>query len=267
RWGLPEHCGVIAGVHDSNACLARYLNAPSEAAAQSARLTVVSSGTWTVLMAPGASTAALQVERDMLANVDVLGRATPTARFMGGREFAHLLAGASPDAGSAADVAHLLATQTLALPSFAAQGGPFSDRKGVVLQGGVPVTLADLTEGERAALAALYCALVTSWLVRQLWPDGSVSDTTEQRLVVEGPLSRNPLYMGLLPGLLPGVACWASVDELEGTARGARQLTRWGQPADTAFLRAVAPLDVPTLTTYALAWQRHLLLSGVDAPK
>lgn len=260
RWGLPEHCGVLAGVHDSNACLARYLNASSEAAAQAARLTVVSSGTWTVLMAPGASTTALQAERDMLANVDVLGRATPTARFMGGREFAHLLAGASPDAGSVADVAHLLATQTLALPSFAAQGGPFSDRAGVVLQSGVPVALADLTEGARAALAALYCALVTAWLVRQLWPNEATSQATEQQLVVEGPLSRNPMYMGLLAALLPGVVCWASVDELEGTARGAWQLTRWGQPADAAFLHEAIALELPTLADYAKAW--HLALTN-----
>jgi sugar (pentulose or hexulose) kinase len=258
RWGLPEHSGVIAGVHDSNACLARYLNASSQTAAHAARLTVVSSGTWTVLMAPGASTTALQAERDMLANVDVLGRATPTARFMGGREFAHLLAGASPDAGSVADLAHLLATQTLALPSFAAQGGPFSDRAGVVLQGDVPVALADLTEGERAALAALYCALVTSWLVCQLWPDASASDMTEQRLVVEGPLSRNPLYMGLLAALLPVVACYASLDELEGTARGAWQLTRWGQPADAAFLQEAFALELPALADYALAWHQSL---------
>lgn len=258
RWGLPAHCRVLVGVHDSNACLARYLNASSEAASQAARLTVVSSGTWTVLMAPGAATTALQAERDMLANVDVLGRATPTARFMGGREFAHLLAGASPDAGSVEDVAHLLATQTLALPSFAEQGGPFSDRTGVVLQGGVPLALADLTEGVRAALAALYCALVTSWLVRLLWPDEPTSATTEQQLVVEGPLSRNPLYMGLLAALLPGVACWASVDELEGTARGAWQLTRWGQPADAAFLQQAHALGVPALADYALAWRQRL---------
>jgi sugar (pentulose or hexulose) kinase len=258
RWGLPEGCRVFTGVHDSNACLARYLNASLQAAAQATRLTVVSSGTWTVLMAPGAATAALQAERDMLANVDVLGRATPTARFMGGREFAHLLAGASPDAGSVADVAHLLATQTLALPSFAAQGDPFSDRKGVVLQGGIPMALADLTEGERAALAALYCALVTRWLVRQIWPDETTCQATEQRLVVEGPLSHNLLYMGLLTSLLPDIACYASVDELEGTARGAWQLTRWGQPADAAFLQEAIALELPALADYALAWQQRL---------
>lgn len=255
RWGLPSHCVVHAGVHDSNACLARYLNTPSDTQ-QADRLIVVSSGTWTVLMAPGAATDALQAERDMLANVDVLGRATPTARFMGGREFAHLLAGASPNAGTFADVAQLLATQTMALPSFATQGGPFAQRDGVVLRGGTPVALAELPEGERAALAALYCALVTSWLVRQLWPE---PDGDAQRLVVEGPLSLNPLYLGLLSCLLPGVACYASVDELEGTARGAWQLTRWGQPADATFLRALRPASLPALEAYAAAWQRRVL--------
>jgi hypothetical protein len=128
----------------------------------------------------------------------------------------------------------------------------------VVLQGDVPVALADLTEGERAALATLYCALVTRWLVRQLWPDETTCQATEQRLVVEGPLSRNPLYMGLLASLLPDIACYASVDELEGTARGAWQLTRWGQPADAAFLQEAIALELPALADYALAWQQRL---------
>lgn len=258
-WGLPAHCQVHVGVHDSNACLARYLDA---SAVDASALTVVSSGTWTVLMAPGAPTATLQAERDMLANVDVLGRATPTARFMGGREFAHLLAGASPDAGTLVDIAQLLATQTLALPSFAAHGGPFAQRDGVVLRGGIPVTLTELPDGARAALAALYCALVTRWLVHQLWPQGGGA---APRLVVEGPLSLNPLYMGLLSGLLPGVTCYASVDDLEGTARGAWQLTRRGQPADIALLRAATPVDMPALAAYATAWQQHVLHTSASS--
>ena len=90
-WGLPPDCQVHVGVHDSNACLVRYLRSAAETAtatvaATSAAeaLTVVSSGTWTVLMAPGAGTAQLDAAKDMLGNVDVTGRVTPTARFMGG---------------------------------------------------------------------------------------------------------------------------------------------------------------------------------------
>ena len=45
--GLPADCRVHVGVHDSNACLARYLRRWPQA-------TLVSSGTWTVIMAPGA---------------------------------------------------------------------------------------------------------------------------------------------------------------------------------------------------------------------
>jgi hypothetical protein len=144
----------------------------------------------------------------------------------------------------------------MALPSFAKQGGPFAQRDGVVLRGGRPVALTGLPEGERAALAALYCALVTSWLVRQLWPE---RHGEAERLVVEGPLSLNPLYLGLLSCLLPSVACYASVDDLEGTARGAWQLTRWGQPADATLLQAVDPAGIPALGAYAAAWQQRVL--------
>ncbi|RYF60578.1 MAG: L-fuculose kinase, partial [Comamonadaceae bacterium] len=125
--GLPATCQVHVGVHDSNACLARYLGSVGDA-----ELIVVSSGTWTVLMAPGASTSTLTAERDMLCNVNVLGQATPTARFMGGREFATLLDGAPADLGTLADAADLLRSDTVAMPSFAPHGGPFMQRCGEV---------------------------------------------------------------------------------------------------------------------------------------
>ena len=85
------------------------------------------------------------------------------------------------------------------------------------------------------------------------------------RLVVEGPLSLNPLYMGLLSGLLPGVTCYASVDDLEGTARGAWQLTRRDQPVDAALLRAATPVDMPALAAYATAWQQHVLHTSASS--
>jgi sugar (pentulose or hexulose) kinase len=119
-WGLPKHCQVHVGVHDSNACLARYLPTSGDQSSSSQALTVVSSGTWTVLMAPGAPTATLKIEHDMLANVDVLGRTTPTARFMGGRDFALLLDGARPDAGSLQIIQRLVDLGVFAMPSFAA---------------------------------------------------------------------------------------------------------------------------------------------------
>jgi hypothetical protein len=74
-------------------------------------------------MAPDAPTATLQAGRDMLGNVSVLGQPTPTARFMGGREFSILLQ-----------------TQTFAMPAFVNQGA-FMDQQGHVLQQGQPCAL------------------------------------------------------------------------------------------------------------------------------
>ena len=219
-WGLPASCRVHVGVHDSNACLARYFDAGKA-------LTVVSSGTWTVLMAPGAPTASLQAERDMLGNVDVLGRATPTARFMGGREFAALLDGAAPGAATVADSQKMLTSQTMAMPSFAREGGPFKDHVGWIQRGGQRLNGTPsqwLTVGERSALAALYCAQVPAFLVDRLWADTAPSERT---VIVEGPLSQNALYLSVLQKLLPDYVCYCSHDALEGTARGAWLLCHW----------------------------------------
>jgi sugar (pentulose or hexulose) kinase len=259
--GLPLTCQVHVGVHDSNACLARYLATQDRGLGQAAyakALTVVSSGTWTVLMAPGAPTAALQAGHDMLGNVDVLGRATPTARFMGGREFATLLEGADPNAGTLADLQLVIDSQTFAWPTFARQGGPFMDREGYVQRGGqrLPGGLATwLSAGQRSALAALYCAQVTAWLVQRLW-EGTVSQ--EPVLVVEGPLAHNPLYLAVLQGLLPRHACFASRDAMEGTARGAWLLCHWRTVAGPQFLKPVVACDVQGLARYQAQWIEQL---------
>ena len=249
--GLPPVCEVHVGVHDSNACLARYLNANRSTDA-SARQTLVSSGTWTVVMAPNASSEALQAGQDMLCNVSVLGQPTPTARFMGGREFVTLLAGAPADAGTLQDVHDLI-------------------RDGImsVVEGGLPHPLAALPAGQRSALAALHCAQMTAWLVCQLWPDdgpcaaASADSSTSGAspgqgqthvLIVEGPLAANPLYLGLLKTLLPACACSASTDALEGTARGAWLLSRWPTHPELDLLRSIQTFELPGLAAYQMEW-------------
>lgn len=83
--GLPRSCVVHCGAHDSNAALHGARAAPELAGRPFA---VVSTGTWFVCMAcGGAGPAAYDPHEDMLANVDVLGAPTPTARFMGGRDY------------------------------------------------------------------------------------------------------------------------------------------------------------------------------------
>ncbi|WP_077033938.1 hypothetical protein, partial [Pelomonas sp. KK5] len=143
-WRLPETVEVLAGVHDSNACLARYLREEPEA-------TVVSTGTWCIVMAPGADTTRLAPQRDELVNVAIDGRPVATARFMGGREFEAICDGADPALATAQALAEVLRGGWMALPAFADGGGPFMGRRGSIVGGEPPERL-------RPALAALYCA-------------------------------------------------------------------------------------------------------------
>ena len=122
--GLSADVRIICGAHDSNASLVPHLLSRREP------FTVISTGTWVIIMAVG-GTARLDPEADMLANVDVRGEPVPTARFMGGREYA-VLAGDTPADADEADVAAIIASGVLALPAFSDQGGPFAARKGVI---------------------------------------------------------------------------------------------------------------------------------------
>ena len=143
--GLPPDVRIICGAHDSNASLVPHLISRRDP------FTVISTGTWVIIMAVG-GTARLDPEADMLANVDVRGEPVPTARFMGGREFA-VLAGDAPADADEADVAAVIASGALALPAFSDQGGPFAARKGVI-EGPAP----DNAKSARGARDALFRA-------------------------------------------------------------------------------------------------------------
>ena len=129
--GLPPIVRVVCGAHDSNASLVPHLMSRRDP------FTVISTGTWVIIMAVGGKSR-LDPEADMLANVDVRGVPVPTARFMGGREFA-VLAGDAPADADEADVAGVIASGVMALPAFTDQGGPFGARKGRI-EGGAPAT-------------------------------------------------------------------------------------------------------------------------------
>lgn len=113
---------VLCGVHDSNASLLPHL------ASRKSPFTIVSTGTWVILMAPGLSVEGLDPTDDTLANVDVEGRPVATARFMGGREYS-MIAGA-PTSPDAASLARVVASGAMALPCFAGQGGPSRRARG-----------------------------------------------------------------------------------------------------------------------------------------
>src|SRR3569833_2224436 len=110
------------GVHVSNAALYAYRRQ------QLGPLTVVSTGTWVVVLNPDCSLDALDRARDMLVNLDVDGGPVPTVRFMGGREFA-TISGDWQGAISPGAIQRVIDCGTMALPNLTPDD-PMPHRRG-----------------------------------------------------------------------------------------------------------------------------------------
>ncbi|GHA29073.1 carbohydrate kinase [Devosia pacifica] len=237
--GLPASTPVACGIHDSNASLLPHLDA------RQTPFTVISAGTWTICMTVGGKTETLDRERDSLANVDMHARPTPTARFMGGREF-EILAGRSEAAApSEADIAAVLDQQILVLPSFVEGVGPFPDQKGRWSH-----DPAQLSDGQRVAAISLYLAMMTREAL-QLCGVG-------REIVVEGSLARNALYAQAL-AKLTNVDVSVS-DDATGTSLGASKL--FGAASGAASrTRPVTALQSAKFDAYSVTWRSHVTRS------
>jgi sugar (pentulose or hexulose) kinase len=232
--GLAPTTRVLNGVHDSNASLLPHL------ACQRARFTIVSTGTWVILMAVGLGVERLRGEDDMLANVDVEGRPTACARFMGGREYSAIVGDSRGDLDNRA-LERVIARGALALPCFAPQGGPFAARSGGFR--------GDFAASDRPALATLYVALMTDLMLTRLGADAG-------DLIVEGGFVANPAFAPLLAALRPGQRVFAGGDAA-GAARGAALLAHWPPAAGAAPDGiAIAPAELAGLEAYRRAWTR-----------
>jgi sugar (pentulose or hexulose) kinase len=233
--GLSPHVRVICGAHDSNASLVPHLLSRREP------FTMISTGTWVIIMAVGGKVA-LDPKADMLANVDVRGEPVPTARFMGGREYA-VLAGDSPAEADEADIECMIASGVMALPAFSDQGGPFAARRGEIQ--GEKSTNARA----RAALATVYCALMTAHMLRRLEAPGD--------LIVEGGFARSPAFAAVLARLMQGRRV-AIAPISAGAAAGAAMLAHWGEPHAPPKLDPAPASRLPGLEAYAARWERAL---------
>jgi len=222
---LSPEVRVMAGVHDSNAAL-HAARGFAEVADREA--TVLSTGTWFVAMrrAQGPSLA-LPEGRDCLVNVDVDGRAVPSARFMGGREIELAAHGARVDdpaeqAGLLAEVPSLLAAGTMLLPTLAPGCGPYPD--GAARWIGEP--------GDGRAAACLYAALMADAALNLIG--------AREIVLVEGRFAAAEVFVRALAGLRP--TCRIIVaDGPCDAAFGALRLIKSGL-APAARLRQVEPL-------------------------
>jgi L-fuculokinase len=232
--GLDAACEVACGIHDSNASYLRFLLDREREA-----FTVVSSGTWTIVMANRGDLRRLREERDMLANVNAFGSPIATARYMGGREYEAIAAGS--EVPTIEGVGDILVRGAMALPSFAS-AGPYSGRVGRV-EG------EDLDGVRRASLATLYSALMTALLIESLGAAGEI--------FVDGPLARNPLFANLLAACVPAGSVRSFTQG--GGSRVATYLA--GLPSSATPIaepQTVVPLRLPGLLDYQSKWRHRL---------
>jgi sugar (pentulose or hexulose) kinase len=233
--GLPTDCRVLCGLHDNNASLSA---ARGFAEVAGRAFTLISTGTWFVsFQSDGGGPKAFDPARDTLANVDVEARPVPSARFMGGREYAVLLGGDMGAAASLTAAAAIVEAGVRTRPAFAS-GGPFPGQDGVVI--GAPQTPA-----QRASLASLHLALMSNVELDLVGAEGPI--------VIEGRFAEDPVFPAALAALRPDTAVYACPDGGDAVALGAARLV-WPGLRPAAPLRRIQPA-LFDLTAYAKAWR------------
>jgi len=246
--GLSEKVQVLAGLHDSNAAL---LAARGFAEIADNDASVLSTGTWFIAMRSTSAAAAnceLDERRDCLMNIDVAGKAVPTARFMGGREIETLIeidtrsVDIKPDQPALLDaVAKVIANGAMVLPTLAPGTGPFPHGKGGWVN-------RPENWHERRAAACLYAALLA---------DASLDLIgSRARLLVEGRFAEAEVFVRALASLRPQMQVYVA-NAHNDVSFGALRLI---DPALTpqGELRRVVPL-AEDISPYRAAW---LGLSG-----
>ncbi|PZM08195.1 FGGY-family carbohydrate kinase [Rhizobium tubonense] len=237
--GLPRNIPVYCGIHDSNASLLPHL------IGREPPFSVVSTGTWVINFAVGGDLDHLDPARDALANIDAYGRAVPSSRFMGGREFEILQGeiGNVPSADARYALDAVIEKGIMLLPNVMSGSGPFpgKDRRWIAAE--------DASPAELIAAAGLYLALMTEACLGLIGASGPI--------LVEGPFALNEIYATALSSLtgceviaLPGST---------GTSLGAALLTGIKPVASsTPRNNERQRLD---LKGYHQAWHRALNIS------
>ncbi|WP_027531321.1 FGGY-family carbohydrate kinase [Bradyrhizobium sp. WSM3983] len=228
--GLAPETQIFCGIHDSNASLLPYL------VSRQAPFTVLSTGTWVILMCVGLSLDQLDPLDDTLANVDALSRPIACGRFMGGREYA-VIAGGGGNADLDA-IERVIASGVIALPCFSGHGGPYATTKGVIY--------GEIATRDRTALATLYCALVSDLMLTRMGATGG-------DLIVEGTFAGNLPFCQTLGALRPTQRVFGAEDAA-GTARGAAMLAQWPPSYHIREPGPVAPISITGLDSYRKAW-------------
>lgn len=234
---LSPQTRVLCGVHDSSANFYRYQ------AAGLSDMTVVSTGTWIVLLTDRTGVDFDKERPGHACNADVFGHPMPGMLTMGGREFA-AVAGSTTGPASAEALARIVSSGTLALPTFGPDDGLFP---GTAMSGRIDGELAE-DPSARFTLAALYAALLTAECVGDL--------PRAETVILDGNFVAEPLYGPLVAALLPETRVLVS-SNFNGTATGAALLAGHETRREPARLSAAVcdASGLPDLSSYRERWR------------
>lgn len=201
--GIDPDTPVYCGIHDSNASLLPHvINQPGS-------FSVVSSGTWVIVMSIGGKQPDLDPSKDLLINVNAFGDPVPTARFMGGGREYELLIGEKTIEPTDKEIEIVLLEQSMLLPAVVKETGPFGGRKSNWL-GDEP----SIGSNKRSVATGFYLALVTAHCLELIGHMGPV--------IIEGPFAKNRCYCMMLASVT-GCEVRAMNGET-GTSQGAAML-------------------------------------------
>jgi sugar (pentulose or hexulose) kinase len=241
--GLSEYCLVYPGLHDSNAGYVPILRKPKKD-----RPTIVSTGTWSVIMDCQSDCNTLDTGRDMLVNIDAEGAPLATARYMGGREFGLICERLNTDIATTftdKDIADIISSETYILPSFCSGTGPYPKKRGHVIFG----------KGNRhingKAAATIYSALMVNNILKRLNPSSA------QDIIVEGSFAANSVLCSLLATLNPNRTVRTQKGG-NGVTEGCFLLTQWNSRAHEVENPIVTPYPSETFLSYAAEWGKRL---------
>jgi len=243
--GKLDGAVLTPGIHDSNAALLPYL------IAERGEFVLASTGTWCVLMYPGAPFAPRRedVYRDVLYYIDAFGRPVKAGRFKCGFEFEHYVAeirersGIEPlrielDRRLAADVIREAAA--FYVPTLSPGTGPFPRSRGRLV-------------GDPGDPVRAYYYLNLSLAVQTWYVVGLLTGGRGVRVYVQGGFARNDVYLAYLATLARGCEI-VRAENPEATSVGAALTALCALEGedprrvsiDLGFLRGarVEPLDV-----------------------
>ena len=192
---------IINGIHDSNASYLYFKNSDIK------NFTLVSTGTWYIIFNQKTPLKNLNPTLDMLANIDVFGKPIPTMRFMGGREYDHLM-GVFKISNKTRAIKNFSFHNYLIYPSYASGGGFSINKINIGFYEG-------LNKGQIYYLICLYISFVINFCLNQM--------KSSNTIILDGPITKNITIMKILSSLRKKQKVLKNKREI-GTTLGATNL-------------------------------------------